>query len=182
MKKTKIILLILGILIIVLGATYAIYTWSGLVTVKGTAECFDVTYVKGRNIGSNENKATLELGNSAKDGLSSTAMLSLNNKCTIKVGSGTVYLDVDSTTSDILITSGILKYQVVYGNTFLVDGTITSKGRITLYNDVRITDRELPLTVVVWLDSSKITDSNKEQILSSTFSGKINVKVESRRA
>ena len=47
---------------------------------------------------------------------------------------------------------------------------------------VRITDRELPLTVVVWLDSSKITDSNKEQILSSTFSGKINVKVESRRA
>ena len=78
MKKTKIILLIMGILIIVLGVTYAIYTWSGLVTVKGTAKCFDVTYVKGRNIGSNENKATLELGNSAKDGLSSTAMLSSN--------------------------------------------------------------------------------------------------------
>ena len=40
----------------------------------------------------------------------------------------------------------------------------------------------MPITVVVWLDSDIVNDSNKEAILSSTFSGKINIKVESRRA
>ena len=182
MKKTKLILLITIMTICLVGATYAWYTWAGVSLIKGNAECFDVNYVKGRDIGSNENIQTLGLGESAKDGLSSTAEISLNDNCSIKAGNGVVYLDVDSATSDILITSGALKYQVVYGNDFLANGTITSKGTNTLYDSIRVTDKKLPLTVVVWLDSSKVTDSNRDDILSSAFSGKINVKVESRRA
>ena len=182
MKRTKLILLITIIVIFIIGVTYAWYTWTGVSSVKGNSECFVVDYVKGRDIGSNENIQVLSLGESAKDGLSSTAELSLNGNCSINVGNGVVYLDVDSATSDILITSGALKYQVVYGNDFLANGTITSKGTNTLYDSIRVTDKKLPLTVVVWLDSSKVTDSNRDDILSSAFSGKINVKVESRRS
>ena len=182
MKNGKIILLVIGLIVLVTGTTYAIYTWRGKSFIKGEFECFDVNYTKGREIGSNENKATLELGSSALDGLSSTMEVSLNDKCSITVGSGTLYLDVDSTTSDILITSGILKYQVVHGNSFISEGVVSVKGRNIVAEDIKITDNVMPITVVVWLDSDIVNDSNKEAILSSTFSGKINIKVESRRA
>lgn len=182
MNKKKLILgIILGIILLG-GTTYAIYTWIGKTIISGDAECFSVNYVKGRDIGSNENSQTLKLGDNFNDGLSSTVEVGLNSNCTITIGSGTLYLDVDDSTSDILLTSGALKYQVIDGNTFITNGTLTSKGRNIIYEDFKVTDINKAIIVIVWLDSNMVTDSNRDEILSSSFSGKINVKVESRRA
>ena len=182
MKKSKLILLIVGVVLVITGITYAAFTWVGKTNIKGSAECFDVNYVKGRDIGSDENKQMLKIGDGPLDGVSSTIEVGLNNKCTITSGSGTLYIEVDDSTSNILITSGILKYQIIDGNNIAVEeGTITSKGSNVVYDNFKITSTNKPIIVIVWLDSSKLTQDNRDTILSSTFSGKVNVKVESRR-
>lgn len=178
MKKSKLILLIILLVMVITGVTYAVYTWKGNAFVKGASECFGVNYVKGRNIGGNE---LLRLGESPLDGLSSTIEVSLNSKCTITVGEGILYLDIDNSTTDVLLSSGALKYQVINGNNLVCEGVLSSKGRNIICDNIRITDNIVTIIFIVWLDNSLVTDTNIEEILSSTFSGKINLKVESRR-
>ena len=42
MKNGKIILLVIGLIVLVTGTTYAIYTWRGKSVIKGDFECLDV--------------------------------------------------------------------------------------------------------------------------------------------
>lgn len=177
MKTSKAILLVLILTISVVGITYAYYTWSGKAVVSGLSECFNVNYLKGRDITSN----SLKLGTSPLDGISTTIEASLSSSCTITLGSGTLYLDIDTSTTDALLASNALKYQLIVGNTFAKEGILTTKGRNTLLEDIEVTEVSTPIIVIIWIDSSLVDSTNSTQIMSSTFSAKINMEIESRR-
>lgn len=177
MKTSKAIIITLILIISVVGVTYAYYTWSGRTMVSGLSECFDVNYLKGRDITS----SSLKLGTSPLDGLSTTIEASLSSNCTITLGSGTLYLDIDTNTSDILLSSNALKYQLIVGNTIAKEGVLTTKGRNILLEDIEVTEVSTPIIIIIWLDSSLIDSTNSSQIASSSFSAKINMEIESRR-
>lgn len=179
MNKKKLILgIILGIILLG-GTTYAIYTWAASVVINGTAECFNVNYIKGQDIGSDSNSRTLMISDDYTGGLFASVIVSIESSCTID-GVGTLYLNTDTTTSSILLTSGALKYQVIENSlTKPVSGTITSTGKVAIYENIEVTNNPKQLSVSVWLDSSMITDSNRDEILSSVYKGSISMKVES---
>ena len=183
MKKSKIILLVIGLIVLVVGTTYAIYTWAIKgINVKGTSECFIVNYDKGQDIGSVNNSRTLLVSDDYMGGLFASVIVNLDKNCTITNGIGTLYLEVDNTTSSSLLTNGVLKYQVVENGIPITDngaGTITSTGKIPIYENISIGTDFIQLSVAVWIDSSMLTSDNTSEILSSTFSGKISMKVES---
>ncbi len=173
------ILAVLLIAIVSVGITYAWLSWSSSVNVGGTSECFDVNYVKGQDIGSDSNQATFSLTTSYKGGLSSVLKVNLKDTCTITNGTGTLYLNTDTTTSSILLTSGVLKYQVLDGTTEVANGTVTKTGSLAIYKDIAITSTVKELTVYVWLDGSLVNDSNSNDILSSVYKGNITMSIES---
>ena len=183
MKNSKIILLVIGLIVLVVGTTYAVYTWAIKgVDVNGISECFKVDYDKGQDIGSVNNSRTLLVSDDYTGGLFASVIVNLNKNCTITNGIGTLYLEVDNTTSSGLLTSGALKYQVVengFPTTNKGIGTIASAGKIPIYENISIGTNSIQLSVAVWIDSSMITSSNSSEILSSTFSGKISMRVES---
>ena len=173
------ILTVLLIAIVSVGITYAWLSWSSSVNIGGTSECFDVNYVKGQDIGSDSNQAKFNLASSYKEGLSSVLKVNLKDTCTITNGTGTLYLNTDTTTSSILLTSGVLKYQVLDGTNEVANGTITKTGSLAIYEDIAITSTVKELTVYVWLDGSLVNDSNSNDILSSIYKGNITMSIES---
>ena len=173
------ILTVLLIVIVSVGITYAWLSWSSSVNIGGTSECFDVNYVKGQDIGSDSNQANFSLASSYKEGLSSVLKVNLKDTCTITNGTGTLYLNTDTTTSSILLTSGVLKYQVLDGTTEVANGTVTKTGSLAIYKDIAITSTVKELTVYVWLDGSLVNDSNSNDILSSVYKGNITMSIES---
>ena len=173
------ILTVLLIAIVSVGITYAWLSWSSSVNIGGTSECFDVNYVKGQDIGSDSNQANFSLASSYKGGLSSVLKVNLKDTCTITNGTGTLYLNTDSTTSSILLTSGVLKYQVLDGTNEVANGTVTKTGSLAIYKDIAITSTVKELTVYVWLDGSLVNDSNSNDILSSIYKGNITMNIES---
>lgn len=183
MKNGKIILLVIGLILLVVGTTYAVYTWAIKgVNINGISECFKVDYDKGQDIGSVNNSRTLLVSDDYTGGLFASVIVNLNKNCTITNGIGTLYLEVDNNTSSGLLTSGALKYQVVENGFPTTDkgvGTITSTGKIPIYENISIGTNPIQLSVAVWIDSSMITSSNSSEIFSSTFSGKISMRVES---
>ena len=173
------ILTVLLIAIVSVGITYAWLSWSSSVNIGGTSECFDVNYVKGQDIGSDSNQANFSLASSYKEGLSSVLKVNLKDTCTITNGTGTLYLNTDSTTSSILLTSGVLKYQVLDGTNEVANGTVTKTGSLAIYKDIAITSTVKELTVYVWLDGSLVNDSNSNDILASVYKGNITMSIES---
>ena len=173
------ILTVLLIAIVSVSVTYAWLSWSSSVNIGGTSECFDVNYVKGQDIGSDSNQANFSLASSYKEGLSSVLKVNLKDTCTITNGTGTLYLNTDTTTSSILLTSGVLKYQVLDGATEVANGTVSSTGNLAIYNNIAITSTVKELTVYVWLDGSLVNDSNSSDILSSIYKGNITMSIES---
>ena len=88
MNKKKLILgIILGIILLG-GTTYAIYTWAASVVINGTAECFNVNYIKGQDIGSDSNPANFSLASTYTEGLSSVIKVNLKDTYTISNGTG----------------------------------------------------------------------------------------------
>ena len=173
------ILTVLLIAIVSVGITYAWLSWSSSVNIGGTSECFDVNYVKGQDIGSDSNQANFSLASSYKEGLSSVLKVNLKDTCTITNGTGTLYLNTDTTTSSILLTSGVLKYQVLEGTNEVANGTVTKTGSLAIYKDIAITSTVKELTVYVWLDGSLVNDSNSNDILASVYKGNITMSIES---
>ena len=55
------LLIVLLIVVVSVSITYAWLSWSGVVNISGTSECFDVNYVKGQDIGSDSNPANFSL-------------------------------------------------------------------------------------------------------------------------
>lgn len=181
MKKKLILIILLVIvgIISVASITYAIYTWAMSEDVTGTLECFDIVYAKGSDIGSDNEHRVFMPSNDYTGGLFATVVVGTKTNCTIDKGKGTLYLNTDSSTSQILLTSGALKYQVIENSiTKVANGTVTS-GEVPIYSDFDVTNELKQYTVSVWLDSSMINDSNMNDILTSSYIGNISMKVES---
>ena len=172
-------LVILGS-ISVAGITYAIYTWAMSEDVTGTAECFKINYVKGSDIGSDNEHRIFMPSSDYTGGLFATVVIGTNPECTITNGVGTLYLNTDTATSEILLTSGALKYQVIENSiTKVANGTVSSTGELPIYSNFDVTTELKQYTVSVWLDSSMMNDSNTEDILASSYIGNISMRVES---
>ena len=173
------LLIVLLIVIVSVSITYAWLSWSGVVNISGTSECFDVNYVKGQDIGSDSNPANFSLASTYTEGLSSVIKVNLKDTCTISNGTGTLYLNTDTTTSSILLTSGVLKYQVLEGATEVANGIVSSTGNLPIYNNIEINNEVKQLTVYLWLYGSLVNDSNSNDILSSIYKGNITMSIES---
>ena len=180
-KKKVIVPIVFVMLLIILisGTTYAIYTWATKEIIDGSTECFKVNYIKGQDIGSENEHKVLMPSADYTEGLYATVIVSMNSSC-ISNGTGTLYLNTDATTSNILLSSGALKYQVIENSLTLgSSGTISSTGQLTIKENFEVTTTPKQYTVIVWLDGSIITDDNASQILSSTYKGSISMKIES---
>ena len=184
MKKKEIIKIFTGVLlliVVVAGTTYAAFVWASDPNngfISGTSDCFVLDYTKGTDILSGE----LELGSTYIDGLSATVKAKLSDTCNIETATGTLYLNTDDVTSDYLITNKIIRYQVLEDGQEVdgASGTINSKGQTAIYNNIDITDVEKSFTVYIWISIEDATDSNLNDIMSSTFSASIGMKAESR--
>ena len=90
MKKKVIysIIIVSVIIILSVAVTYAVYTFSGVVNISGTSECFDVNYVKGQDIGSDSNPANFSLASTYTEDLSSVLKFNLKDTYTISNGTG----------------------------------------------------------------------------------------------
>lgn len=184
MTKRSITLITIIILVIALigGTTYAAFTFSFNHDIDLTSECFDIIYTKGQDIGSNENKSTLSISDNYRGGLSTTLKIKNNGECGIaSKGKGIIYLNTEDITTDELITSGVLSYQVLEEDfKELSTGTITSKGKVVICDSLEITTEEKGVTVYLWINSQKLNDDNVGAIINSTYKGYISVRAENR--
>jgi hypothetical protein len=182
MKKKVIysIIIVSVIIILSVAVTYAVYTFSGSVNISGTSECFDVNYVKGQDIGSDSNPANFVLASTYTEGLSSVIKVNLKDTCTITNGTGTLYLNTDtSVTSSTLLSGKLLKYQVLDGTTSVGSGVVSSAENIEIYKDIPITTTVKTITVYIWLDGNLVTEQNQNEILSSVYKGHISMDIKS---
>ncbi len=182
MKKKVIysIIIVSVIIILSVAVTYAVYTFSGSVNISGTSECFDVNYVKGQDIGSDSNPANFALASTYTEGLSSVIKVNLKDTCTITNGTGTLYLNTDtSVTSSTLLSGKLLKYQVLDGTTSVGNGIVSSAENIEIYKDIPITTTVKTITVYIWLDGNLVTEQNQNEILSSVYKGHISMDIKS---
>ena len=182
MKKKVIysIIIVSVIIILSVAVTYAVYTFSGSVNISGTSECFDVNYVKGQDIGSDSNPANFSLASTYTEGLSSVIKVNLKDTCTITNGTGTLYLNTDtSVTSSTLLSGKLLKYQVLDGTTPVGSGIVSSAESVEIYKDIPITTTVKTITVYIWLDGNLVTEQNQNEILSSVYKGHISMDIKS---
>ena len=182
MKKKVIysIIIVSVIIILSVAVTYAVYTFSGSVNISGTSECFDVNYVKGQDIGSDSNPANFVLASTYTEGLSSVIKVNLKDTCTITNGTGTLYLNTDtSVTSSTILSGKVLKYQVLDGTTPVGSGVVSSAENIEIYKDIPITTTVKTITVYIWLDGNLVTEQNQNEILSSVYKGHISMDIKS---
>ena len=182
MKKKVIysIIIVSVIIILSVAVTYAVYTFSGVVNISGTSECFDVNYVKGQDIGSDSNPANFVLASTYTEGLSSVIKVNLKDTCTITNGTGTLYLNTDtSVTSSTILSGKVLKYQVLDCTTPVGSGIVSSAESIEIYKDIPITTTVKTITVYIWLDGNLVTEQNQNEILSSVYKGHISMDIKS---
>lgn len=182
MKKKVIysIIIVSVIIILSVAVTYAVYTFSGSVNISGTSECFEVNYVKGQDIGSDSNPANFVLASTYTEGLSSVIKVNLKDTCTITNGTGTLYLNTDtSVTSSTLLSGKLLKYQVLDGTTPVGNGIVSSAESIEIYKDIPITTTVKTITVYIWVDGNLVTEQNQNEILSSVYKGHISMDIKS---
>lgn len=180
MKKKIILIIILSILLI-LGITFAIYTYATYdEVIDAESNCFNIIYTKGVDIGSNENKSKLNIGRTYADGLSTTVKVKVDNSCKITKGMGTIYLYTEDETSDYLIANNLLNYEVLVSNKSVSSGTVTSKGETIIYDNFDVTTSEKSITVYIWLNGETVTEDNLNNVMKATYKGHISARVESR--
>lgn len=186
-KKYNIYSIVFGILLLITlisGGTLAVYTWQTISEdediIEGKSNCFTINYVKGNDIGSNENVEKLTLGSKYTDGLSTTIKIGIAAKCEGITGIGTLYLNTEDDTSDYLIDNKLLNYQVVLGTTKVKSGVINTKNSIPIYEDFTINNTEKSLTVYVWINGANVTEDNLDFVLNSVYKGNITATAESR--
>ena len=86
--KLLVVIRRLLIIIVSVNITYAWLSWSGVVNISGTSECFDINYVKGQDIGSDNNPANFSLASTYIEGLSSVIKVNLKDTYIISNGTG----------------------------------------------------------------------------------------------
>ena len=86
--KLLVVIRRLLIIIVSVSITYAWLSWSGVVNISDTSECFDVNYVKGQDIGSDSNPANFSLASTYTEDLSSVIKVNLKDTYIISNGTG----------------------------------------------------------------------------------------------
>ena len=86
--KLLVVIRTLLIIIVSVSITYAWLSWSGVVNISGTSECFDINYVKGQDIGSDNNPANFSLASTYIEDLSSVIKVNLKDTYIISNGTG----------------------------------------------------------------------------------------------
>ena len=179
LTKTKLTFLILLLVIIALGTTYAILTWaSSNTSIAGTTKCFKVDYTKGQDI--NFGSITSGTGLVAQtsfnkdEAVSTTLTISRNADCDI-CGTGSISANI---TASIDLSKGGLSYKVYLGSSEVKSGSITKTGVNTLYDnfDIKYTTTNT-YTIYFYLDANKI-DNN---YLKTNFTGKIYAEAKSTK-
>ena len=171
LTKTKLTFLILLLVIIALGTTYAILTWaSSNTSIAGNTKCFKVDYTKGQDI--NFGSITSGTGLVAQtsfnkdEAVSTTLTISRNKDCDI-CGTGSISANI---TASIDLSKGGLSYKVYLGSSEVKSGSITKTGVNTLYDNFDIKNTtSTTYTIYFYLDSNKINND----YLQTNFTGKI---------
>ena len=182
MKNKGIVKAVMGVLLLIItvsGITYAAFAWASDPNngfIDGTTECFVLDYTKGTDIMG----ANLDLGTTYTDGLSTTVKAKLSDDCNVKTAVGTLYLNIDDITSDYLINNKIIRYQVLEDEVEVSSGKVEEKGITNIYEDIEVTSIEKTFTVYIWMSMEDANDNNVSDIMSSSFSGAIGMKAESR--
>ena len=200
-KKKLIVLGIIALVLVVIGTTYAILTWtSNKINIGLNSACFTIDYTKGQDISGNLkllNESDLISNNkfTIKEGIGISAVnIGIKSTCTIE-GFGSIYLNITNisdtfTTGD---SKGSLKYAVL-NNTSTVttpssvtvssllnqsfdivsSGSITSSDTITLITKHLSNTETYKYLVVIYVDNSLAGNS----ITSATFNGNISADAE----
>lgn len=170
LTKTKLTFLILLLVIIALGTTYAILTWaSSNTSIAGTTKCFKVDYTKGQDI--NFGSITSGTGLVAQtsfnkdEAVSTTLTISRNKDCDI-CGTGSISANI---TASIDLSKGGLSYKVYLGSSEVKSGSITKTGVSILYENFNISSTASQFTIYFYLDADKINND----YLKTNFTGKI---------
>ena len=201
-KKKKIIIIgIIALVLIIIGTTYAILTWtSNKINIGLNSACFTIDYTKGQDISGNLkllNESDLINNNkfTIKEGIGISAVnIGIKSTCTIE-GFGSIYLNITNisdafTTGD---SKGSLKYAVLNNNSTVTtpssvtvssllnqsfdivsSGSITSSDTITLITKHLSNTETYKYLVVIYVDNSLAGNS----ITSATFNGNISADAE----
>ena len=78
-----------------------------------------------------------------------------------------------------MLTSNVLKYQVLDGTNEVASGIVNSTGNLPIYNNIEINNQVKQLTVYIWIDGSLVNNDNSNDILSSVYKGNISMSIES---
>lgn len=175
MNKAKIIGTVIGIVAfvaLIVGATYAWFTWqSSSITINGTTNCFAIDYGISQQIGGTS-AASLKLGTSYTDGLSAVVTAKINANCTGVTGTGTLYLNTNTSGTSPAILGGALKYQVLEGSTLLENGVISTTGKKEILTGISLDQGTThTYTVYVWIDGELAGNNYAD----TTYSGYISL-------
>ena len=166
MEKRKLYGTIIGIVAfvaLVVGVTYAWFTWSSTPRVlSGTSGCFTINYVNGTAIDGNIAPSADYTG-----GKSTTATLSIADDCTTE-GEAKINLTTNGSSTVSLAENGI-KYAVYNANALVSEGVVT--GSTQTLATVELTKVPTTYTVYVWIDG---TIANNDYV-GKTYSGYIHV-------
>lgn len=151
-KKTLMLLLIvLSLIIIVSGVTYAWLSWTSDKTViESSTGCFDINY----NGSFTDTK--LVMSSSYEGGVHATIDISVNDSCDIKSGIGTIYLNTnDFSANDIsLVEKGALKFVVFENGVQANEGVITSIGDTIVLDEISLDTTQKTYNIYLWLDGN----------------------------
>lgn len=164
-KRNAIIVLLIAMIIpLVASITYALFIWqSSNTSIIGKSGCFDILYVKGQDIGSDQEIATLFPSVTYTGGLSSTFKFNLSSKCSKVTAKGMLYIETLDTTSENLYEEGLLNYQLlVNGEVTDIKGSITSSEEIVLDLGLlnKATTATNTYTLYVWVDYNLVQNSH----------------------
>ena len=167
MEKRKIygtIIGIMGFIALVIGVTYAWFTWNSTEprVLSGTSGCFTIEYVNGTSIGGNIIPSSNYTG-----GKSTTATLSIATNCTTE-GEATINLTSNGSTT-VNLSGNAVKYAVYNGASLVSEGIIT--GGTQALATVDLTKIATTYTIYVWIDG-EIADNS---YIGKSYSGYIHV-------
>lgn len=185
MDKKKLIGTIIGVVAfaaLIAGATYAWFSFALNVTTgtyNATTQNFIITYEKGTNITS----APPVLSSPTASTASSLVVTAYR---TSDVATGTLEIQLTTTSSDVLTTSGVIHYAVCAsttqgspGCTTLTSGAtgVKATGSITAASTITLYSEAIPTTktyyyVYFWLDGATYGESH----VGKTYSGYIHAK------
>lgn len=167
-KYFVLVLVVITIGLLCVGGTYAYLSFTATVqnTISnGTSKCFLADFEAGEAI-----EGVLYQSKTPKGGLSGSVSMKINSTCNVS-GTGTIKLNVASSTSNILVSEGALKY-AVYENinsSPVASGSINAKGNTNLYSGFTLSTTAKTYYIYVWLDGT-IADNDYFDV---SFSGYI---------